>query len=157
MPAWMNRSGIGLAEAGRVGAGAHVGVEDDHRRVLRAEFQQGVGECGPRFDHLAQFHGIGILRCGLLDFRQGLPPFFLVRSAAVPLVLPLHEGDALAFDGVGDHHDRSRGARLPGLFDRVDERRPTSCPSHSKTCQPKALHLSASGSRSSVSGTVPLS
>ena len=61
-----------------------------------------------------------ILRSTLLDFRHGLSAFLVVRSAAVPLILPLHEGDALAFGGVCDHHRRPRSAALPGLFDRID-------------------------------------
>ena len=44
--------GIGIAEPRGVAAGSYVGVEDDQRGVLRAEFQQRVGEGSTHFDQL---------------------------------------------------------------------------------------------------------
>ena len=63
------------------------------------------------------------------------------QVAEVPADLALHERDALALDGVGDHDGRWVGSSR-SLAGAARREAPTSWPSTSWTSQPKARHLS---------------
>ena len=91
------------------------------------------------------------------DLGQGALLVLGDQVTEVPAELVLHERHALALDGVRDDDGR-RGSPSSATMARSRPRSAaTSWPSTSCACQPKARHLSSSGSTPITSSTLPSS